>query len=230
LSPSRRIQTHLNTCEEIKSIAWETVAEGGAAALSLGAIARKMSLTTPALYRYFKNRDALLSDLISDAYTSFTAALEESLADLSPSDHGGRFRRLFATYREWAVANPQKYFLMFGVPVPGYKLSDSAGEKADKSFLLLLEEVHAAEVDGKIDFSGNPLVFSPTLKERLREVKHHNHSFSERETYLALTAWSYIHGLVSLEISGGYSLILGDTVSDFFLFQVEHFIKTFGIK
>jgi AcrR family transcriptional regulator len=230
MSPSRRIQTHLNTCEEIKALAWKAVAEGGAAALSLGAIAREMGVTTPALYRYFKNRDALLSDLISDAYGSFTAALESSLAELDPRNHGGRFRTLFTAYRGWAIANPQKYFLMFGAPVPGYTLSAGAGEKADRSFLLLLEEVHAAEIDGKIESAGNPLIFAPALKERLLEVRHQNRSYSERETYLALTAWSYIHGLVSLEISGGYALILGDTIKDFFLLQVEHFIKTFGIK
>lgn len=224
------MQTHFNTCEEIKSIAWEAVAEGGAAALSLGAIARKMGLTTPALYRYFKNRDALVSDLISDAYTSFTSALEESLVNLSPSNHGGRFRHLFSTYREWAVVNPQKYLLMFGAPVPGYHLSTGAGEKADRSFLLLLNEVHSAEIDGKIDFSNRSITYAPTLKDRLTAISHPNGTYSAQETYLALTVWSFIHGLVSLEISGGYALILGETVNEFFTLQVEYFIKTTGIK
>jgi AcrR family transcriptional regulator len=230
MSVSRREQTHQNTYDEIKAIAWEAVTQGGTSALSLGAIARKMGLTTPALYRYFKNRDALISDLIGDAYGSFTSALNEVLARTDSADHKARFRALFTVYREWAVTNPQKYFLMFGVPAPDYKLSTDAGEKADQSFLILLEEIQNAEKDGRIDFSLAHVVYTPSLRERLQAVNHRGRSYSEKETYLALTVWSFIHGLVSLEISGGYRLILGESTEDFFQLQVEHFIQSIGIQ
>jgi AcrR family transcriptional regulator len=230
MSSTRRIQTHNNTCEEIKTIAWEAIAEGGATALSLGAIARRMEMTTPALYRYFDNRDALISDLIGDAYASLTAALKVAIEDIDPAEHGRRFRELAKAYRSWAVENPQKYTLMFGSPKPINQLSERAGEKADESFILLLSEFEAADRDQKIDYSINHIIYTPLLKEHLLSTNHYFSAYSEKATYLALAVWSFIHGMVSLEISRDYAIILGDAAEDFFQLQVEYIFTTMGIK
>jgi len=57
--------------EAIKETAWKQIAESGAPALSLRAIARELKITAPAIYNYFPDRDALVSALIIDAFTSF---------------------------------------------------------------------------------------------------------------------------------------------------------------
>src|SRR5512140_3316695 len=57
--------------EQIKETAWKQIAEFGAPALSLRAIARELSISAPAIYNYFPDRDALVTALIIDAYTSF---------------------------------------------------------------------------------------------------------------------------------------------------------------
>src|SRR5674476_223892 len=46
---------------EIKEVALAQLASGGGAALSLRAIAREMGMASSALFRYFRNRDALLT-------------------------------------------------------------------------------------------------------------------------------------------------------------------------
>src|SRR4051794_25745298 len=74
--PSRRERLHAATREEAKAIALRQLATGGIAALSLNAIGREMGLTGPALYRYFTSRDALLTDLIVDAYGDLAATVE----------------------------------------------------------------------------------------------------------------------------------------------------------
>ena len=56
---SRRDRLRTATYAEIKHLARRQMAENGAASLSLRNIAGQMGLTTPALYRYFANRDAL---------------------------------------------------------------------------------------------------------------------------------------------------------------------------
>jgi AcrR family transcriptional regulator len=228
MSTSRRKQTHEATRDEIKSIAWKAVVDGGPQALSLGVIARELGVTTPALYRYFKSRNDLLSELIGEAYSDIATELENAIEDKEPDDYPRRFRALFTSYRNWALSNPQKYFLMFGVPSPDFVLLPDAGKQADHSFLLLLEELYSADQDGKIDYSSTKIEYTPALKARLLAVKHQNRIYSEKVTYLALEAWSFIHGLVSLEISGGYALILGDTTEDFFQLEVNHFLNSIG--
>ena len=60
-----------NLQDAIKEAAWRQIAEYGAPALSLRAIARELKITAPAIYNYFPDRDALVTALIIDAYKSF---------------------------------------------------------------------------------------------------------------------------------------------------------------
>ena len=59
-----------NLQEAIKETAWKQIAETGAATLSLRSIARELGITAPAIYNYHPDRDALVTALIVDAYTS----------------------------------------------------------------------------------------------------------------------------------------------------------------
>ena len=43
-----------------------------------------------------------------------------SLAGLPPNDHAQRLEATGLAYREWALAYPQRYLLIFGTPLPGY--------------------------------------------------------------------------------------------------------------
>ncbi len=101
--------------QEVKDAALRQLAEGGPGALSLNAIAKELGVSGPALYRYFAGRDALLTELIRDAYADLTAAL-------AAADH--RLPDLAAAYRSWAVAHPHRYRLLFGAPLPGYDAHD----------------------------------------------------------------------------------------------------------
>lgn len=115
----RRQRLRQTTIEEIKDTARRQIAEDGAANLSLGAIARAMGLTTPALYRYFENRDALVMALIVDAYDSMAGTLAAAVDAHPPDDHPDRFLVLMETYRRWALAHRQEYALMFSASVYG---------------------------------------------------------------------------------------------------------------
>ena len=74
-----RSQQHPDLHAAIKEVARKQIAEHGAAALSLRAIARELSITAPAIYNYFPSRDDLVTALIVDAYHSFAAALAVGL-------------------------------------------------------------------------------------------------------------------------------------------------------
>src|SRR5512143_3167717 len=107
--------------EAIKKTAWKQIAEFGAPALSLRAIARELKITAPAIYNYFPDREALVTALIIDAFTSFGDWQLEARDSFPESDLPGRLYAIGLAYREWAHAFPQRYQLIFGTPIPGYQ-------------------------------------------------------------------------------------------------------------
>jgi AcrR family transcriptional regulator len=105
---------------EIKTVARRHLATDGAN-LSLRAVARDMGMVSSALYRYFASRDDLLTALIIDAYNALGAAVEDPDAAVTERDDlRGRLLALGRAVRQWALANPAEYALIFGSPVPGY--------------------------------------------------------------------------------------------------------------
>ncbi len=73
-SSRARARVRAELTQEILAAAHEELAAGGAAGLSLRAVARRLEMVPSALYRYFPNRDALLTALIVDAYEAVGAA------------------------------------------------------------------------------------------------------------------------------------------------------------
>lgn len=139
-TPRERYRTQVRT--EIKERAWEQIATAGATALSLNAIAKQMGMSGPALYRYFAGRDELITELIRDAYGSLADALRtaaESGADLTALAHA---------LREWALADPHRYFLIYGTPVPGYQAPDDVTGIAQGIMATLLDACAVLPSDG----------------------------------------------------------------------------------
>lgn len=105
---------------EIKHRAMAQLAEGGGGALSLRAIARDMGMASSALFRYFPSRDALLTALIIDSYDALADAVEAAEAAVHDATVLDRWVAICHGVRDWAVAHPHEYALIFGSPIPGY--------------------------------------------------------------------------------------------------------------
>lgn len=93
-----------------------TIAEHGAAALSLRRLAREVGLVSSAVYRYVDSRDELLTLLLVESYGDLADALVA--ADGSP---GLRWVAVAAALRDWARDRPHEFSLLYGTPVPGYR-------------------------------------------------------------------------------------------------------------
>ena len=102
-SPARspRERYRLQVREEIKAHAWEQVATAGASALSLNAIARRMGLSGPALYRYFASRDELITELVLDAYRDLAGTCRAAAS----AEHGPAAR--LTTETAWVPTSGQ---------------------------------------------------------------------------------------------------------------------------
>lgn len=121
MESSKRVANRAASVERIKATARSLVADGGAAALSLREVAREMDQTSSALYRYFSNRDELLTALIVDAYNDLGIMSERAEAEVDRADLRGRWRAACRAIRQWAQAHPHEYALIFGTPIPGYE-------------------------------------------------------------------------------------------------------------
>src|SRR4029453_18360123 len=91
-----------NLQEAIKETAWKQITEFGAPALSLRAIARELKITAPAIYNYFPDRDALVTALIIDAFTSFGDSQLAARDSVSNHETRRKLEAIGLAYRNWA--------------------------------------------------------------------------------------------------------------------------------
>ena len=227
---TRRERIRNETIDEIKSTAWKQVGEMGAASLSLRAIAREMGMTAPGLYRYYKDRDALVTGLLIDAFDSFSAALESARDACAADDHVGRFRAICKAYFQWGVANPQKYIFLFGTPIPGYQFSGEVGPSAQRSFLVLQGIIGDADVAGKLSGELTALRLPTSLKSSYDTLKKFGMPYTGNVTQLALSTWSMIHGMTSLYLYNYLSGFLQGSVDAFVDFEIEKMKKMLGLE
>ncbi|MET8147268.1 TetR/AcrR family transcriptional regulator [Actinoplanes sp. NPDC049668] len=183
--------------QEVKDAALRQLAEGGPQALSINAIAKELGVSGPALYRYFAGRDELLTELILDAYADLTSAVSAAPR---------RMPDLAGAYRAWAIANPHRYRLLFGAPLPGWNAHDERLVAAARE-----------AIDVLFAFVGPGREPEPPLAEALRAWAG---GVDPAVALHAVTAWSRLHGFVSLEIEGNF-LSMGLDPGPFFAAEVE---------
>ena len=191
-----------NLQEAIKDTAWKQIAGYGAPALSLRAIARELKITAPAIYNYFPDRDALVTALIIDAFTSFGDWQLEARDSVHADDPGGRMKAIGLAYRDWAHAYPQRYQLIFGTPIPGYKGPvDKIFPSSARSLSALVSVVEGLRVAGKLKVDSFPKIKSE-YKVTFEMWKAYGGEADVLSLSVAMVIWSRVHGIVSLEIGG----------------------------
>ncbi|MGW1280504.1 TetR/AcrR family transcriptional regulator [Streptomyces tsukubensis] len=176
---------------EIKERAWDQIAAAGASALSLNAIAKQMGMSGPALYRYFAGRDDLITELVRDAYRSLADTVRTAAAA------GAGLATLAHTLRDWALADPQRYLLVYGTPVPGYHAPEDITGISSEIMAVLLDACAALAP------AGPPTPFDSHLADHRDWAGEH--PAAPAALHLALAFWTRVHGLLSLELSGHFA-------------------------
>jgi AcrR family transcriptional regulator len=192
----RRQQYREQTRQEAKRIALEQLAEDGIGGISVNAIGKRMGLTGPALYRYFANRDALLTELISDGYHDLADTLEAAVA--TPGAPADRLRTVAEAMRDWAVAAPHRYLLLFGTPIPGYQAPEHTLAAANRAMTALLTAVGPDHRPPPRD------VLHGQLADWGRRMGHGH--LTPRQQHWGITVWTRLHGVLSLEVAGQFAL------------------------
>lgn len=210
---SRRDRLRAQTSAEIKAIALKLMADGGPDAISLRAIAREMGMTAGAIYSYFATRDDLITTLIGDVYTSAVDAAEAARDAVPETDPGGRILAWALAMREWALANPEGFRLIYGDPVPGYRPPDAgpgrqAEARACSGLVGLVAAAWSTAQTRRTEARAYDWAdFDPDLVTHVREDFP---DLPPAGIALMLRVWGRMHGLMALEIYGHLRTLIQD--------------------
>lgn len=208
---------------EITEIGRRQLGTEGATGLNLRAIARELGMVSSAVYRYFPSRDDLLTALIIDAYNAVGEAVEQADAACARDDHAGRWRAVCHAVRDWALAHPHEYALLYGSPVPGYQAPvDTVGPATRDTAVYgrILSEAYASGVLAPPDgFPAPPPSFSGDA-DVVRELMP---GLPDDLVARALAAWTGLFGFVSFEVFGQFTNVIADRRTLF-----DHQVRTWG--
>ncbi|PHS15366.1 MAG: TetR family transcriptional regulator [Kangiella sp.] len=166
---------HGDLQQKLICAARELLEQNNVASLSLRAVAKKVGVSHSAPYRHFKDKESLLAGIAAVGFNELASKMLEAVS-MYPDDPVAQLQEAGYEYMKLAMKNPQCMQLMFGNILPcheAYPELQSSGEFAFNGLKIIIE---AGQSKG---------VFKAGNVE-----------------LLALTAWSTIHGLSILFISG----------------------------
>jgi AcrR family transcriptional regulator len=221
----RREERHPDLPTAIKDTAWKQIAEFGASAFGLRAIARDLKITAPSIYNYFPSRDHLVTALIVDAFNSLADAQEASIVHLPSDDYPGQLIALGLAYRHWAITYPQRYQLIFGTPIPRYHApQEITTPAAERALLPLSRVIQGLYSTGRLQLEQLAPMTS-RLQSMLKAWQTRQQGTHIEALYLSLILWGRVHGLVMLEIGNQYPPFLEDP-SEIFQREIRTFLKS----
>jgi len=97
----------------ILACACDLYLRAGLPGFSMRKLARDVGVTAPALYRHYGGREAVLADVVREAYRAFMSYMYRALEAPSPLE---RFRQAGTGYLDFALENPRWYTIMFSGP------------------------------------------------------------------------------------------------------------------
>ena len=217
---------------EILAVARRHVAREGAAALSLRSIARDLEMAPSALYRYFDGRDALLSALILGAYESLADEAERA-ASVAPASGAGDAARWLAVphaLRNWALAHPHEWGLIFGTPVPGYEAPEETVEPYTRVVTAMVRPIVEAQAAKRLQIHEQDRAATPALRHAVAPVA--DALFPDLpvgKVVVTIGAWTTIVGVISLEVFGHWRNTILDP-GEFFEATIRNMADSIGLR
>jgi AcrR family transcriptional regulator len=187
---------------EITAAARAQLAEVGAVALSLRAVARELGMASSAVYRYFPSRDDLLTRLIVDGYDQLGEAAEA--ADDPAAAPLERWLAVCRAVRAWARAHPHEYALLYGTPVPGYAAPPDTVPAATRVGAVLGRILGDAARGGALPEGTGERDPGLISDDAVAVLGGEHPALDESVRVRALLAWSSIYGTLSFELFGHF--------------------------
>ena len=159
----------------------ELVAERGINGFTLREVARRAGVSHAAPYHHFADRGALVRAIVAESYGALAAALEDG-ASGGADDPLARIQAMGEGYVAFALANPDRYRLMFRTELAGEGSdADDVNRAGAEAFGALVGAVEAAHRAGRL---ADDVDVGST----------------------AAACWATVHGVASLLIDGALGI------------------------
>lgn len=182
---TRRQRQRRELTAEVVVEARRQLQAGGPAGVSWRGIARAVGVNPASLYTYFDNLDEVFTAVILDSFGRLGQAIQESSARIADDTPLERLIELARVYRQWAVAHPAEFNLIFTDQIPGYAAPPDGPTVAVQSDIFVPFGLALAELAG-VDISDDGPGATPERPEN-------------PAAFVGL--WATMHGLVMLEIN-----------------------------
>ncbi len=197
-TPSRRQRVRENTLTDIQQAARELLVNEGAQAVSINAVARRLGMSGPAIYRYYGSRDDLMAGLAASLYREVTECLQ-SARESGEVNVVAMSRAL----RHWALANPEGFRLIFASPP--LPMTNEAPQREDRLAANDFGRVFFEEVEALWRGQGFPTPAPETIDPRLnaqlvRYADNTGNLLPPEAVYVFLKCWIRLYGLLCMEI------------------------------
>jgi len=190
---------HGNLKEALLEAGIRLIAEVGPTAFTLREVARRAGVSHNAPYRHFRDRDDLMAAVAAQGFRELTRAMIEAAAP--KSDALERLKHAGLGYVTFALRRPEHFTVMFDAPISKRKHPDSTAA-GEESFATLLGFVKGCQDGGQLP-SGD-----------LRQM--------------ALLAWTMVHGIAKLGITGRLPFHSNSEVLRFAEFVIDHSLPVAG--
>lgn len=202
--PTRRERQREATYDEIVRVSAGLLAED--AELSLRAVASRMGMTAPALYRYVASYQELVDlvafELDKKATEGFRTAAERYPAE----DPAARLTAGCVAFRSWALTRPREFQLVFANPVAGGDIARRELLTVSTSghfFTDLLYEIWERTgfpIPGldELDPAVREAVVDPLIPAKSEHIPEEQRGL----LWIYMRSWSALYGVVTLESTG----------------------------
>ncbi|HET8931481.1 MAG TPA: TetR/AcrR family transcriptional regulator [Acidimicrobiales bacterium] len=207
----------------ILEVARRHLAEHGAAALSLRAIAREIGMASSAIYRYFPSRDELFTALVIEAYDAIGEVAEDAEEASRRAAPERRWMALAREVRAWARANPHAYALIYGSPVPGYAAPETTVDHAARGPLAMLRIAADGVADGRIEPRPAPKLTAKVKADFAALRAGIDLEVPDAVFSRAFQAWFALFGFITWELFGHLHGVIseGEAADDLFGAQMR---------
>jgi AcrR family transcriptional regulator len=171
--PSRRSRTPSADIErELLAAAEAVLVREGPSGLTVRAVAAEAGIAPMGVYSRLGGKDGLVDALLIRGFDRLRASIEAD-AEQDPLQ---RLRGCGLRYRQFALANPHFYAIMFENAIPREAMPDAVKESANAAFGALVRGVELAAAAARI--------IAPDATEVAQQL------------------WNAVHGAVALELKG----------------------------
>ncbi|WP_182525320.1 TetR/AcrR family transcriptional regulator [Nocardioides dongkuii] len=202
--PTRRERQREATYDEIVRASRALLADG--AELSLRAVAGRMGMTAPALYRYVASYQELVDLVAFEIDKAATAVFAAAADELPEDDHAGRLCVSVTEFRQWALASPREFGLVFANPI-----ADAGCTRRELLTVATSGHLFTGQLRRLWESNQHPLPALDDLPPPVLEAVLDPLIPAETDTiprehrglvWVFMQGWTRLYGVVALEVFG----------------------------